>query len=366
MAAPGQLSPVAVQQFFDNSGRPLAGGSLSLYLAGTSTPSPAYADRNLTTPLTNPIVLDSAGRAPMLWLDQVAYKQILKDALGVTLWSADNITAALGQPLPGDGVIANLNADKLDGMDSTRFYRAMITSNAVGTQHNFNPAPGIVLGQDTYIALTNLTALTVTGLPQGIAGQRIMLRATSSDVFLPHNNAGSTFKFINSATSGTTPISTGGWAEYTYHDLGGGTGSWVMTGHEPGQWIAAPYNAVYFSGSGSMTWAVSAGNMSTFRYRLQAKTLSIVVDIQGTTIGGTPSTDLLLSNNLYGGFTGGPGPTMYGGRVGRSTDGGGAVVESTFVLGSSAATIRIVKTSFAAWTAGANASVSGFSTFEVT
>src|SRR5262245_31701211 len=94
MAIPGTLSPVAIQQFFDNVGHPLAGGKLEFYLAGTSTPSPAYADPGLTTPLSNPVILDAGGRAPELFLASQSYKQVLKDAAGVTLWSADNILSA--------------------------------------------------------------------------------------------------------------------------------------------------------------------------------------------------------------------------------------------------------------------------------
>src|SRR5262245_10494516 len=87
----GTISPVAIQQFHDNNGNPLAGGKLFFYEAGTSTPTPAYADYGLTTPLSNPVILDAGGRAPELFLAALSYKQVLQDALGTTLWSADNI-----------------------------------------------------------------------------------------------------------------------------------------------------------------------------------------------------------------------------------------------------------------------------------
>jgi hypothetical protein len=88
----GTIMPTPVQQFFDNNGKPLAGGLLYVYDAGTNSLSPIYADVTLTTPLTNPVVLDAAGRA-QVYLDAASYKFVLKTPLGVTIWTADNITA---------------------------------------------------------------------------------------------------------------------------------------------------------------------------------------------------------------------------------------------------------------------------------
>lgn len=89
----GTMSPVPIQQFLDNSGRPLAGGKLYTYLAGTTTPLVVYADALLQIPLTNPVVLDSGGRGPELFLGADTYKFILKDALDATVWTADYIAS---------------------------------------------------------------------------------------------------------------------------------------------------------------------------------------------------------------------------------------------------------------------------------
>lgn len=45
----------------DSSGNPLASGKVYSYVVGTTTDSLLYADRNLTTPLSNPITLDARG-----------------------------------------------------------------------------------------------------------------------------------------------------------------------------------------------------------------------------------------------------------------------------------------------------------------
>lgn len=87
----------------DSTGAPYAGGSLTFYETGSTTPADSYSDSTLTTPNSNPVVLDSAGRIPNdVFLDpNVTYKVVLKDADGVTIWTADpvddpaaNVTAA--------------------------------------------------------------------------------------------------------------------------------------------------------------------------------------------------------------------------------------------------------------------------------
>lgn len=79
-------------QFFDTFGAPLVNGTLSTYLAGTTTPVTTYRDQALTIANTNPIVLDSRGEC-MLWLDSTKnYKFVLADSLSVVQWTVDNIT----------------------------------------------------------------------------------------------------------------------------------------------------------------------------------------------------------------------------------------------------------------------------------
>lgn len=81
-----------VLQFFDNDGNPLAGGKLYTYVAGTvSTPKATFTDESGATPATNPIILDSAGRATV-WING-AYKFVLKDALDNTIKTTDNVTS---------------------------------------------------------------------------------------------------------------------------------------------------------------------------------------------------------------------------------------------------------------------------------
>lgn len=93
---PGTIATLPRFQFSDALGTPLAGGSLSVYVAGGTTPTPTYQDQALTIANTNPVQLDASG-ACVLWLDSAkAYKFVLANAQGVVQWTQDNISGAGG------------------------------------------------------------------------------------------------------------------------------------------------------------------------------------------------------------------------------------------------------------------------------
>lgn len=95
MPVPVALSPVAIQQFFDVDGNPLAGGQLFTFAAGTSTPLGTFTDSTGSVLNSNPIILDAGGFAN-IWLQALAYKFILQDADGVTQWTVDGILGTGG------------------------------------------------------------------------------------------------------------------------------------------------------------------------------------------------------------------------------------------------------------------------------
>lgn len=69
--------------------QPCAGGSLTFYQAGTTTPKMTWSDQAMTVPNTNPVQLDSSGRSDTnIWLDG-GYSVVLKDAAGAVVWTRD-------------------------------------------------------------------------------------------------------------------------------------------------------------------------------------------------------------------------------------------------------------------------------------
>lgn len=89
------LSPWLKPRFFiTGTNRPLAGGLMYTYKAGTTDPAKTYSDDS-GTENTNPIQLDSDGQCDLFLDDAVSYRIILKNSAGVTQFDKDRI-ASLG------------------------------------------------------------------------------------------------------------------------------------------------------------------------------------------------------------------------------------------------------------------------------
>ena len=94
MSVSVRLSPFGnSQQFFDPKGNVLSGGTLSSYLAGTTTPTITYSDNGGSTSNGSVLTLGSDGRfAGAIWLQTgQAYKFVLADINGVVLGTYNNI-----------------------------------------------------------------------------------------------------------------------------------------------------------------------------------------------------------------------------------------------------------------------------------
>lgn len=113
------LAPFPIFRAFDSLGKPLAGGQLFTYVAGTTTLKATFTDDTGATANTNPVILDSRGEA-RVWLDG-PYSMTLQDASGVTQWTVDNVTG-VGS---GEGSVTPVNASEwLAQVDSPTFISA--------------------------------------------------------------------------------------------------------------------------------------------------------------------------------------------------------------------------------------------------
>jgi len=106
------LSPIGNGfQFFTTTGIPLAGGLIYTYQAGSSTPLTTYSDNAGNIPNANPIVLGVDGRpSSEIWLTYgYNYKFVLKDSLGNTIQTYDNLYGIVGtQSAVGDTIPSGL------------------------------------------------------------------------------------------------------------------------------------------------------------------------------------------------------------------------------------------------------------------
>jgi len=81
------ISPVFNGQHFNNQGTPLSGGRIYFYVGGSfSTLQTIYANSAGSVELQNPVVLDSSGRAPAIFLDNtLSYNAALTLSNGTTV-----------------------------------------------------------------------------------------------------------------------------------------------------------------------------------------------------------------------------------------------------------------------------------------
>ena len=79
------------QTVFDGNGRIAPGAKAYFYEAGTTTARVVYSDASLSTPHTQPVETDSAGRWPRVFLDYGTHRERVTTRSGAVLWDDDNI-----------------------------------------------------------------------------------------------------------------------------------------------------------------------------------------------------------------------------------------------------------------------------------
>lgn len=113
------IAPFVFWQLLDNNGDPLSGGKVYTYDAGTTTPKVTYTDENETAQNTNPIILDSAGRADV-WLGEGSYKFVLHDADDNLIDTVDDITGGVARDAISYDITSSTNITET--YDNARIY----------------------------------------------------------------------------------------------------------------------------------------------------------------------------------------------------------------------------------------------------
>jgi hypothetical protein len=125
------IAPVFKFQFLDGNGNPLTAGKLYTYFNGTTVPRTTYTTAAETTPNTNPIILDSAGRADIFLTAGVAYKFVLANAGNVTQYTVDNITSA-GTMSTQNSNFVTITGGTISGVTITGPITGDVTGNLTG------------------------------------------------------------------------------------------------------------------------------------------------------------------------------------------------------------------------------------------
>ena len=183
-AAPpqGALIPNGRQQFFDGSGLPLANGFVTMYVAGTTILATTWQDPLLTIPNTNPIVLDSAGRATIWGLGN--YTQLLQDSALNQIWSQEVAGAISSLGLTDTGttntLVASVPGLVTSGLTNPLAQITGILLELIAAHTNTGPVT---------LNLNSLGAIAVT-YPNGsaLSGGEIPLGAYTPILYNPTSN----------------------------------------------------------------------------------------------------------------------------------------------------------------------------------
>ena len=125
------LSPWLKPRFFiTGTNRPLAGGLMYTYKAGTTDNATTYSDDS-GTPNTNPIVLDSDGQCDLFLDDAVSYRIILKNSAGVTQFDKDRVAS-----------IGNTQVQSFNSVAALRLKTGTSTANSARTLGYYSAGDG--------------------------------------------------------------------------------------------------------------------------------------------------------------------------------------------------------------------------------
>lgn len=151
------------------NGAPISGARAYFYVTGTTTLTNVYADNALTTPLSNPVVANSAGRFVPIFLDPaVTYRLIVKDADDVAIANGDvdplNPTGTTGTASLQDGAVT---APKIGTGAVTT---AKIGDGQVTLAKLADIAGPVVMGRDTGTGAPEALAYSDAAKALGLTG----------------------------------------------------------------------------------------------------------------------------------------------------------------------------------------------------
>lgn len=179
--ATGTPAPYVLEQFFDDSGNPLNGGTIETFIAGTSTHQATYSDVSLTTAYANPVTLNSAGRFPSngswFWIPGASYKVLIKKSDGTTIATPDSQSAVPGSSagidvtgVAGEALTAGQAvylSDGSGGKTAGLWYKADSTNTYSSTLPEVGMVPtSIASGSSGTIRMSG----TITGLASLVVG----------------------------------------------------------------------------------------------------------------------------------------------------------------------------------------------------
>jgi hypothetical protein len=218
------LLPPPEIQFIDANGNPVAGGTAAFFVPGTDSSKDTYQDAGQTILNTNPVTLDSAGRA--IVYGSGTYRLVLKDASGNLIYDQLTADTAVGGVATGGTSTGTPNAQVINASSFSEQNEQQITfvvggglTNTGGTTIAPGGGAGIPVLKDTASGPSPLTggelvegnaytliydvalgAFHVTATPQSTP------TTFEDDVFRVYNVSDNTKKIAFSAAGITTNV----------------------------------------------------------------------------------------------------------------------------------------------------------------
>lgn len=186
------LSPLPkFKAFVVGTNAPLSAGKLYTYAAGTTTPLATYTSSTGLTLNANPVILDINGEADV-WLGNSAYKFVLKDVDGATLWTIDNITRY--------ATVSELNANNyltsVSGVNTiTASYSVGFAAYSTGQTFRF-----IAASTNTGSTTLNVNGIGAKSIVLPIGSQLLPATLVSGNVYEVFYD-GTNFQLINGQIS---------------------------------------------------------------------------------------------------------------------------------------------------------------------
>lgn len=306
------LIPPLKYKFTDQNNKPLAGGKIYSYLAGTSTPAATYTDQSGVSANPNPLILDANGEA-FIWIRPGYFKFVVKDKDDVELYSIDKVSASGGGggSVDGDyqysGYSARFNEVFTSiGLDDTLQKILKITYTAPGVALTASGS-GTLREKGTAVTSTSLLANVtkrsdpiqtvrfyqgVTLLDTQTSGGAIPSGGISSYNWTGSFTDNTTFSVQvddNGATGGpSTAVSSQSFSfVYPYYEGAGAAG-------KTGAQIRSDLSTVVINSTASRTTTLTASNGQVFyfAYPNSYGALTSILDVNGfeTISGWTSST----------------------------------------------------------------------------
>lgn len=162
----------------DVTGVPYSGAKLYFYQSGTTTLITVYQDSAKTTPHTNPVVADTSGTFPEIYVDTDPFKYLLTTSAGVTIDSADAVPLVQTGSLDADlaaigllgtaGILARI-ASNTWALRTITVGTGMAISNAGGVAGN--PSISLDLATTTQIKANTANKVLTTDVAYSAANE---------------------------------------------------------------------------------------------------------------------------------------------------------------------------------------------------